>query len=113
MRQQMVALAALAGACIFVAGCTSIVDGNAVAADTSGPIQTPISVNALDELLLDVSQVNTELGATSMKVWYRAKAMWDWSQNVTDKNCLAVDGPAQDTVYAGSGWTAVGKATTA
>ncbi|AGZ50938.1 sensor domain-containing protein [Mycobacterium kansasii] len=107
MRQQMVALAALAGACIFVAGCTSIVDGNAVAADTSGPIQTPISVNALDELLLDVSQVNTELGATSMKVWYRAKAMWDWSQNVTDKNCLAVDGPAQDTVYAGSGWTAV------
>ncbi|EUA02265.1 hypothetical protein I546_6246 [Mycobacterium kansasii 732] len=29
---------------------------------------------ALDELLFGVSQVNTELGATSMKVWYRAKA---------------------------------------
>ncbi|MBY0386949.1 MAG: sensor domain-containing protein [Mycobacterium pseudokansasii] len=108
MRQQMAALVALAAACMFVAGCTSTVDGNAVAADMSRPpIQARISVSALDGLLLDVSQVSSELGATSMKVWYRAKAMWDWSQNVADKNCLAADGPAQDTVYAGSGWTAV------
>ena len=35
-----------------------------------------------------------------MKVWFNAKVMWDWSTNMTDKNCLAVDGPAQDKVYA-------------
>jgi hypothetical protein len=39
-------------------------------------------------------------GATSMKVWFSAKAMWDWSTNISDKNCLAIDGPAQDKVYA-------------
>lgn len=71
----MAALAGMAGACMFVAGCTSTVEGKAVAADTSGPIQTPILVSALDGLLLDVSQVSSELGATSMTVWYRARAM--------------------------------------
>jgi hypothetical protein len=56
---------------------------------------------------LDVSQINSELGATAMKVWYNAKAMWDWSKNVSDQNCLAIDGAAQDKVYAGTGWTAM------
>ena len=43
-----------------------------------------------------------------MKVWFDArKGMWDWSADVTDKNCLAVDGPAQDKVYADTGWTAM------
>ena len=42
-----------------------------------------------------------------MKVWFSAKAMWDWGSNVTDKNCLAIDGPAQDRVYADTGWTAL------
>ncbi|MCV7199426.1 sensor domain-containing protein [Mycobacterium angelicum] len=108
MRQHIAAITALAGTCLLVVGCTKMVDGNAIAADTSGPLnQTPIPVSALDNLLLDTSEINTELGATSMKVWFNAKAMWDWSQNVADKNCLAVDGPAQDKVYAGTGWTAM------
>lgn len=42
-----------------------------------------------------------------MKVWFNAKAMWDWSKSVADKNCLAIDGPAQEKVYAGTGWTAM------
>ena len=42
-----------------------------------------------------------------MKVWFSAKAMWDWGSNITDKNCLAIDGPAQDRVYADTGWTAL------
>ncbi|CAM4101829.1 Serine/threonine-protein kinase PknH [Mycobacterium basiliense] len=108
MRQRLAALAALVGACMLVAGCTTTIDGNAVAADASGPLnQTPIRVAALDGLLLDLSQINAALGATSMKVWFNAKAMWDWSKNIADKNCLAVDGPAQDEVYAGTGWTAM------
>jgi hypothetical protein len=111
VRQQIAGLAtglALAGVCTFAVGCSTTVDGKAVAADKSGPAtQTPVAVSALDGLLLDVSQINAALGATSMKVWFNAKVMWDWSTSVSDTNCLAVDGPAQDKVYASSGWTAM------
>lgn len=108
MRQQIVAVAALVGACTLVSGCTDVVDGKALAGDKAGLAnQTPISVSALDNLLLDPSQINSALGATSMKVWFSAKSMWDWSKNVTDTNCLAVDSAAQDKVYAGTGWTAM------
>lgn len=107
MRQQIIALAALAGACML-AGCTDVVAGKSVAGDKVGLAnQTPIQVSALDGLLLDTSQINSALGAASMKVWFNAKGMWDWSKSVSDKNCLAVDGPAQDKVYANTGWTAM------
>lgn len=108
MRQQIVALAALVGASMLVGGCTKVVDGTAAAGDKVGLAnQTPVSVSALDGLMLDASQINTAMGASSMKVWFNAKGMWDWSKNVADKNCLAVDGAAQDKVYAGTGWTAM------
>lgn len=108
MGKQLAALAALVGACMLAAGCTNVVDGTAVAADKSGPLhQDPIPVSALEGLPLDLSQINAALGATSMKVWFNAKAMWDWSKSVADKNCLAIDGPAQEKVYAGTGWTAM------
>lgn len=101
-------IAALAGACMLTAGCTDVVDGTAVAGEKAGLAnQTPIPVSALDDLMLDASQVNSALGATSMKVWFQAKVMWDWSKNVDDKNCLAVDGAAQGKVYEGTGWTSM------
>ena len=107
MRQQIAGLA-LAGACTFAAGCSTTVDGKAVAADKSGPItQTPVAVSALDGLLLDASQINAALSTTSMKVWFSGKVMWDWSTTMSDTNCLAIDGPAQDKVYANTGWTAI------
>lgn len=87
-------------------GCTSTVNGKARPADHSGPIASaPVAVSALDGLLLDAGQINGALGATKMKVWFSAKAMWDWSGSINDTNCLAVDGPAQDMVYADTGWT--------
>jgi hypothetical protein len=108
VRQQISALAVLAGVCLLAGGCTDVVGGNPVAADKSGPMnQDPVSIGALDGLLLGPAQINAELGASSMKVWYSSKAMWDWSKNVSDKNCLAVDGPAQDKIYEGTGWTAM------
>ncbi|ORA14049.1 sensor domain-containing protein [Mycobacterium asiaticum] len=108
MRQRIVAIAALAGACLLAAGCTDVVDGSALAGEKAGLAnQRPVPVNALEGLLLDSSQINSALGATSMKVWFPAKGMWDWSKNVSDKDCLAVDGAAQDKVYAGTGWTAM------
>lgn len=107
MRQQIEVLLLL-GACTLAVGCTSNVSGQAVPADRSGPYVEPaLPVSALSGLLLDASQINTALGATSMKIWFDARKMWDWSADVTDTNCLAVDGPAQDKVYANTGWTAL------
>ncbi|WP_156746065.1 sensor domain-containing protein [Mycobacterium sp. 1423905.2] len=92
---------------MLTAGCTEVVEGSALAAE-KGPLrQAPITVSALEGLLLDSSQINSELSATSMKVWFNAKVMWDWSSSVTDNDCLAVDGPAQEKVYANTGWTAM------
>jgi PknH-like extracellular domain len=106
--RQRLAVLLLAGVSALTAGCTTEVSGKAVPADTSGPLpQTPVAVTALDGLLLDASQINDAMNATSMKVGFNATAMWDWSSGVSDTNCLAVDGPAQDKVYAGTGWTAM------
>src|SRR6185312_6059930 len=100
MRQQITMLL-LTGACALVAGCTDNVTGKALPADTSGPYaEPPLPVSALGGLLLDVGQINSALGATSMKIWFDAAKMWDWSAGMSDRNCLAVDGPAQDKVYA-------------
>jgi PknH-like extracellular domain len=106
--RRQVAVVVFAALSALGLGCTSTVHGKAVAADKSGPLTpNPVAVSALDGLLLDVRQINGALGATSMRVWFSAKVMWDWSSGISDKNCLAVDGPAQEKVYAGTGWTAM------
>ncbi len=107
MRQQ-IAVLVLASLCALTVGCTSVVSGKAVPADKSGPVtEPPLSISALDGLLLDVGQINGALGAASMKVWFEARTMWDWSSSINDKNCLAVDGPAQAKVYADTGWSGI------
>ncbi|OBI54041.1 sensor domain-containing protein [Mycobacterium sp. E787] len=107
MRQRLTAIV-LAGVSALAAGCTTVVGGKAVPADHSGPVsQNPVAVSALEGLLLDAGQINSALNATAMKVWFSAKAMWDWSSTISDKDCLPLDGPAQDKVYAGTGWTAI------
>ena len=105
MRQQW-AVFVLAALTTISVGCTSSVAGKAVPADESGaPPRTPVAVAALEGLLLSPEQINGALGAKSMKVWVNAKNLWNWSSGVNDKNCLAIDGPAQEKVYAGTGWT--------
>ncbi|HTY33563.1 sensor domain-containing protein [Mycobacterium sp.] len=107
MRQRLTVLV-LAGVSGLAVGCSTVVGGKAVPADHSGPLpQNPVAVAALDGLLLDAGQINTALNAASMKVGFSAKGMWDWSSSISDKDCLPLDGPAQDNVYAGSGWTAI------
>ena len=62
--------------------------------DKSGArASNPVAVSALDGLLLGAEQIEGALSATSMKVWLSVKGMWDWSSGVSDKNCLAIDGP--------------------
>jgi hypothetical protein len=107
VRRQIAVLALTASAAV-VAGCTSSVSGKAVPADKTGAAaRNPVAVAALEGLLLGADQVNAALGATSMKLWVTNKGMWNWSSGVSDKNCLAIDGPAQEKVYAGTGWTAM------
>lgn len=107
MRQQTAVLVLTALTTIAL-GCTSNVTGKAVPADKSGaPSRNPVAVSALDGLLLSAEQINGALSATSMTVWLSVKGMWNWSSGVSDKNCLAIDGAAQEKVYAGTGWTAM------
>ncbi|OBG35887.1 sensor domain-containing protein [Mycobacterium sp. E3198] len=107
MRQRLTVLV-LAAVSALAVGCTTVSGGRAVPADHSGPLpRNPVAVSALDGLLLDEGQINTALNAASMKVWFSADAMWDWSSSISDKDCLPLDGPAQDKVYAGSSWTAI------
>jgi hypothetical protein len=106
--RQRIAVLLLLGACTLAAGCTDRISGKAEPADNSGPYaEPPLPVAALPGLLLDVGQINSALGATSMKIWFDARKMWDWSADVTDPDCLAVDGPAQAKVYANTEWTAM------
>lgn len=65
-----------------------------------------MAVAALDGLLLDQGQINSVLTA-GMRVRNRTQAMWDSSATFSDKSCLALDGPAQEAVYADTGWTAM------
>lgn len=107
MRQRLAVLA-LAAVPALAVGCTTVAGGRAVPAHHSGPLpQNPVAVSALEGLLLDAGQINAALNATSMKVWFSADAMWDWSSSISDKDCLPLDGPGQDKVYAGTGWTAI------
>jgi hypothetical protein len=106
--RQRIAGLVLAGVCTLTAGCTSVVGGTAMPADKSGPAaEPPLAISALDGLLLDAGRINAALGAVSMKVWFEARTMWDWSSSINDKNCLAVDGPAQAKVYADTGWSGI------
>jgi hypothetical protein len=106
--RQRVLVLLLAAICVFAGGCTKVVTGTSKLADRPGPpAQSPLDASTLDGLLLDTSQINTALGSTSMNVLFNAATMWDWSASISDKSCLAVDGPAQLNVYTDTGWTAM------
>jgi len=107
MARRHIAVLVQAALCTLAAGCTTVVAGSAMPADTSGPLpHTPVAVAALDGLLLGADTINSVLSA-GMRLRDSATAMWDASPIFSDKNCLAMDGPAQEAVYADSGWTAM------
>ena len=62
---------------------------------------------ALDRSLLSTAEINAVMAATGMTVHTSRQDMWDDSPGVADMNCLAVDGPAEDKIYTGRGWTAM------
>nr|WP_244184870.1 sensor domain-containing protein [Mycobacterium scrofulaceum] len=96
-----------AAACALTAGCTTVVGGSAAPADTRGPLtRAPVPVTAMDGLLLDDRKIDDIVGL-GMRVRYRTQEMWDSSQTFSETSCLAMAGPAQQAVYADTGWIAV------
>jgi PknH-like extracellular domain len=106
-RQLAAALAAV-GIGLAATGCAVTTHGSPVFAGHSGALAAPpVAVEALDRSLLSTAEINTVMAATGMTVHTSRQNMWDDSPGVADRNCLAVDGPAEDKIYTGRGWTAM------
>jgi hypothetical protein len=89
-------------------GCATTTNGSPALAEHTGPLAAPpVALVALDRSLLSTAEINAVMGATGMTVHTSRQDMWDDSPNVADMNCVAVDGPAEDKIYTGRGWTAM------
>jgi hypothetical protein len=108
--RKLIATAAVAGICIFAAGCHSQPNQSPKASTTTSTTTTkappPVAEGALHGLLLAPEQINAAMGATDMKVTNSRTGMSDDSATMTPRECLAIDGSAQAQVYANSGFIA-------
>jgi hypothetical protein len=105
----LLAAGAVVGICILAAGCSSGGhEGSVKSRPTTTKSKTapPITEAGLKGLLLSADQVNAVMGASEMKVTRYRTQMSDDSATMEPKECLAVDGSAQEKVYASSGYTA-------
>jgi PknH-like extracellular domain len=108
MYERRVALI-LAVACVLVGACGgSLHKSSTPTTTTSSTPPPPVAVGALDALLLSPAEVNTAMGATDMTFppGFNPDAMFDDSAGISDKACLFATDPAEQPVYAGSGYTA-------
>jgi len=69
-------------------------------------IPRPLVERELAGLLLSPEQVNAAVGATGMAVTSTQTSMSDNSATMTPPECLAIDGAAEASVYANSGFWA-------
>ena len=105
MRQPSAALA-VAVICVLVAGCGSTIGNAESTTTTRSMIPRPLVERELAGLLLSPEQVNVAMGATGMAVTNAQSAMSDNSATMTPQECLVIDGAAEATVYANSGFRA-------
>jgi PknH-like extracellular domain len=99
--------AALAVAvCVLVAGCGSSIGNAESMTTTPSMIPRPLVQRELAGLLLSPEQVNAAMGATGMAVTSSQTSMSDNSATMAPQECLAIDGAAEATVYANSGFWA-------
>lgn len=89
--------------CVLTAGCTVTTGGHVVAAPTLGRAPEPLPAHALEDLLLDTSDIGTIMGAR-VDVIESGDSMY--RNQPLDDGCL-VWAEAQQYSYQGSGWTAV------
>ena len=106
--RQLIAAVAIAGICIFTAGCHSQPNQGPKASTTTSTTTKktppPVAEGALKEFLLAPEQINAAMGATDMKVTNSRIAMSDDSATMTPKEA-AIDGRRR-RVYANSGFMA-------
>jgi hypothetical protein len=88
--------------CTVVAACSSGNHGTATTSTTARPVAEVV----LDGLLLSPAEFNTAMGATGMTVMATYDKMDDHSADVSNNDCLAMYGPGEPSVYAGSGASA-------
>lgn len=110
------ALVALAAIAVVISGCGVIerlseqlkgpAAGNTTTTTTTKV--APVAPSAIADLLLSVDDVNAAMGTTGIPVKDNGDQMYDDGEHVavSDQDCLFTV-PAEDKVYAGSGWTAV------
>lgn len=101
MTLRLPALAALL--CLAISGCTATTAGNAMSADRA-PLAT---ADTLPTLLLPAGDVGAALSSGDVVVTSDVTKAWNDSARLSDVNCLAIAGAAQQSVYAESGSTAV------
>ena len=104
MRQPTAALAAVI--CVLIAGCASTKVNAESTTSTPKMIPRPLVERELAGLLVSPEQVTVAMGATGMAVTTNQTAMSDNSATMTPPECLAIDGAAEATVYANSGFKA-------
>jgi hypothetical protein len=104
MRQPTAALAAVI--CVLIAGCASTKVNAESTTSTRKMIPRPLVERELSALLVSPEQVTVAMGAIGMTVTTTQTAMSDNSATMTPPDCLAIDGAAEATVYANSGFKA-------
>lgn len=86
-------------------GCSRLAAGQAVPADSDGP--RPVLASALPEVLLEPGMVNDIMGASSMTVRDSTTRLFDGRKQFRVADCMIAWTPAEQSVYARSGWRAV------
>jgi hypothetical protein len=98
--------------CVLLAGCGNSGGTAKPTASSSTPTTTtvtvaPVAEDALRALLLVPDEINPIMGVTDMKAQAPHDVLPDDSTTMQPRECLAIDGVAQEQVYAGSGFSAV------
>lgn len=91
-----------------LSGCVSTVTGTAVLPQGAAPLDLPpLEESQLDDVMLSIGELNGIVGSTEMKVTSEIEEMTDHSGDVSDPECLGAVYGAEETVYQGTGWTAM------
>jgi serine/threonine kinase PknH len=105
--RRLAAAFALASIAILIAACSRPNQKPPTPPAASPAVPPRIAVADLEGLLLSPGDINIAMGTTGMTVVAALNQMWDDGAEMADNDCRFADGPAEASVYAGSGWTAV------